>query len=55
MCSTVRCHECQKVTWAGCGMHIDQALAGYSSDQICHCAYITSEESDQKLENATRF
>lgn len=38
MCSTVRCPECQKVTWAGCGMHIEQALAGYSDDQICHCA-----------------
>lgn len=37
MCSTVRCPECQKVTWAGCGMHIEQALAGYSDDQICHC------------------
>lgn len=37
MCSTVRCHECDKVTWAGCGMHIEQALAGYSDDQICHC------------------
>jgi hypothetical protein len=37
MCSTVRCPECQKVTWAGCGMHIEQALAGYSDDQICRC------------------
>lgn len=37
MCSTVRCPECQKVTWAGCGMHIEQALAGYSADQICQC------------------
>ena len=38
MCSTVRCPDCQKVTWAGCGMHIEQALAGYSEEQICHCA-----------------
>ena len=38
MCSTVRCPICQKVTWAGCGMHIEQALAGYSADQICQCA-----------------
>jgi hypothetical protein len=37
MCSTVRCPECEKVTWAGCGMHIEQALAGYSSEQICRC------------------
>lgn len=37
MCSTVRCPDCQKVTWAGCGMHIEQALAGYSDEQICHC------------------
>lgn len=38
MCSTVRCPDCQKITWAGCGMHIEQALAGYSAEQICHCA-----------------
>jgi hypothetical protein len=28
-------------------MHIEQALAGYSDDQICHCAD-DSEESDEK-------
>ena len=38
MCSTVRCPDCEKVTWAGCGMHIEQALAGYTPEQICHCA-----------------
>lgn len=38
MCSTVRCPDCEKVTWAGCGMHIEQALAGYTTEQICHCA-----------------
>jgi len=47
MCSTVRCPECQKVTWAGCGMHIEQALAGYSHDQICHCADEDSTESQK--------
>lgn len=38
MCSTVRCPDCEKVTWAGCGMHIEQALAGYTPEQICQCA-----------------
>ena len=47
MCSTVRCPECQKVTWAGCGMHIEQALAGYSDDQICQCADEDSTASQQ--------
>lgn len=53
MCSTVRCPECQKVTWAGCGMHIEQALAGYAADQICHCD--DKESADDLIkEEATR-
>src|SRR3990167_9740002 len=28
MCKRVACPKCQKPTWAGCGLHIDQALAG---------------------------
>ena len=28
MCRRVECNTCKKWTWAGCGMHIKQALAG---------------------------
>jgi len=37
MCSRVICQKCKKYTWAGCGGHIDDALAGVPQDQICKC------------------
>ncbi|KAI8579392.1 hypothetical protein K450DRAFT_241914 [Umbelopsis ramanniana AG] len=44
MCMRVTCKDCNKYTWAGCGRHIDQALAGLSKDQICTC----KEKAQQK-------
>jgi len=38
MCSPVTCKKCNKITWTGCGEHIEQALAGFSEDQLCTCA-----------------
>ena len=37
MCSRVTCNYCNKPTWAGCGRHIEQALAGVPLDQRCKC------------------
>ncbi|KAF9153439.1 hypothetical protein BG015_003416 [Linnemannia schmuckeri] len=37
MCHRVICHDCGKFTWEGCGLHIAQALAGLSLEQICSC------------------
>ncbi len=37
MCSPIRCSTCSKVTWQGCGLHIEEALAGFSADQRCTC------------------
>lgn len=37
MCSAVRCERCGKATWAGCGEHIEEALARFSEEQRCHC------------------
>jgi hypothetical protein len=28
MCRKVKCTNCNKWTWAGCGQHIESALAG---------------------------
>jgi hypothetical protein len=33
MCRKVKCKTCGKFTWAGCGQHIEQALAGVPDDQ----------------------
>ncbi|KAG9324055.1 hypothetical protein KVV02_004732 [Mortierella alpina] len=37
MCHRVVCKNCGKFTWEGCGLHIAQALAGLSREQICSC------------------
>jgi hypothetical protein len=35
MCSPVTCRICGKTTWAGCGQHIEQALAGVPAERRC--------------------
>ncbi len=37
MCSQVSCEKCGKPTWAGCGRHVEQALAGVPRAQRCKC------------------
>lgn len=37
MCSPARCDRCQKITWAGCGMHIEEALAPFTPEERCTC------------------
>ena len=38
MCSPVMCPRCQKVTWAGCGEHVEQALADVPVERRCTCS-----------------
>ena len=35
MCRAVTCKTCSKTTWAGCGMHVNQVMAGVPSAQRC--------------------
>jgi hypothetical protein len=35
MCRAVTCRKCGKTTWAGCGQHVGQALAGVPASQRC--------------------
>jgi len=35
MCRAVPCSTCGKTTWAGCGQHVDQVMAGVPSTQRC--------------------
>jgi len=37
MCHRVQCKRCGKPTWAGCGRHIEQALAGVPREKRCTC------------------
>ena len=35
MCRAVTCRHCGKITWAGCGQHVNQVLAGVPASQRC--------------------
>lgn len=35
MCRRVTCKVCNKPSWAGCGQHIEQALAGVPKKDRC--------------------
>ena len=35
MCRAVRCRKCGKTTWAGCGQHVSQVMAGVPSADRC--------------------
>jgi len=35
MCRAVTCKKCGKTTWAGCGQHVDQVMAGVPASQRC--------------------
>jgi hypothetical protein len=37
MCSPAPCYKCNKTTWAGCGMHVDQVMAHVPNEQQCKC------------------
>ena len=35
MCHPTTCRTCGKTTWAGCGRHVEQALAGVPRAERC--------------------
>lgn len=37
MCSPIRCSSCGKVTWTGCGQHVDAVMADVPRNQQCTC------------------
>lgn len=37
MCYPVNCPSCSKVTWGGCGMHVDAVMASVPKEQQCTC------------------
>ena len=37
MCSPAVCDRCKKITWTGCGQHVEQALAGVPPGNRCTC------------------
>ncbi len=43
MCRRVQCETCGKPTYAGCGQHIEQVLAGVPAEERCHCRDVKEE------------
>jgi len=37
MCTRVTCGACGKVTYEGCGRHVDAVLRGVPEDRRCRC------------------
>ena len=37
MCQRVQCRTCGKITYSGCGQHVEQVLAGVPAAQRCDC------------------
>lgn len=43
MCRRVTCNKCNKPTYAGCGMHVEQVLGDVRKDQRCRCGQATAK------------
>jgi hypothetical protein len=37
MCHQVTCRNCGKASWAGCGRHVQQVMAGIPDEDRCAC------------------
>jgi hypothetical protein len=37
MCSPALCPRCRKVTWSGCGMHVEQVMRDVAEENRCTC------------------
>ena len=37
MCRRITCSKCQKPSFAGCGMHVEEVLDGVPQEQRCEC------------------
>lgn len=46
MCRRTNCERCGKITWAGCGAHVDAVMAGVPQKDRCRC------KSEQRKEPA---
>jgi hypothetical protein len=37
MCRQATCRRCKKITWAGCGAHVQQVMGPVPEEQRCSC------------------
>ncbi len=39
MCRRIQCNQCQKPSFAGCGMHVEQVLGDVPKGGRCQCRF----------------
>jgi len=44
MCYQVSCDTCKKITWKGCGKHVEQVMKDVKEDDKCVCNTTASKE-----------
>nr|CEL68010.1 TPA: hypothetical protein BN1204_037905 [Neospora caninum Liverpool] len=47
MCYEVKCPQCGKRTWAGCGKHIDSVMKHIPAQEQCACKARSQDEFDR--------
>lgn len=48
MCRRADCPKCGKVTWAGCGAHVDAVMRGVPETDRCRCHEQATTEAPRK-------
>lgn len=48
MCRRVDCSKCGRPTFAGCGAHVEQVLAGVPASERCRCRQDQASSSGSK-------
>lgn len=46
MCRRIRCMQCGKPSYEGCGAHIEQVLGDVPKDQRCQCNDDDDDDDD---------
>jgi len=54
MCMRVKCSACGKPTFAGCGAHVEQVLAGVPKAERCRCNEPESKPASPGSDKKTR-
>ncbi|KAH9970564.1 hypothetical protein BGW80DRAFT_1175986 [Lactifluus volemus] len=47
-CFAVKCDNCGKTTWKGCGNHVESVMSGIKEENRCECARKSERESEFK-------
>jgi hypothetical protein len=50
MCWKAICKKCKKITWEGCGKHIEQIKKNVPANEWCICDIVT-EKADKNTNN----